>query len=242
MERVLTFLLGFVIAGLVGWISSLLLAFWSSNVKKRKQRLSELPKLAPELAPRFSNENNWLILGSILLEGCLRVAWLILFQITLLTSLGGIVFILQRELLPYFYVGIICAFVLGFHLQNIRLNWKKITQLFKIFVNKMEEELKSIKLWFNELQTKLQKLEFSNNDSVETIFASFLEKRQRVVKLKKLIIIKNRRLQKLKEQQALYGISVDPRIPIEIEDIEVELEKLNAALIALEADESSSGL
>ncbi len=53
--------------------------------------------------------------------------------------------------------------------------------------------------------------------------------------LKKLITSKNRRLQKLKEQEAVYGISSDPHILIEIEDIETELEKLQTELTMLEA-------
>jgi hypothetical protein len=44
--------------------------------------------------------------------------------------------------------------------------------------------------------------------------------------IKKLISHHSRRLQKLKEQQALEGISVDPKILIEIEDIEAQIDKL----------------
>jgi hypothetical protein len=42
-----------------------------------------------------------------------------------------------------------------------------------------------------------------------------------------------RRLQKLKEQQALLGIDADPRIAIEIEDIEATIDGLRAALAEL---------
>ncbi len=48
--------------------------------------------------------------------------------------------------------------------------------------------------------------------------------------IKRLITNYNRRLQKLKEKQALQGIDVDPDVVIEIEDIEVEIEKLQAEL------------
>ncbi|MCB0197398.1 MAG: hypothetical protein KDJ65_35955 [Anaerolineae bacterium] len=41
------------------------------------------------------------------------------------------------------------------------------------------------------------------------------------------------RLQKLKEQQALYGISADPRLSIEIDGIEAEIDKLKAELETL---------
>jgi hypothetical protein len=48
--------------------------------------------------------------------------------------------------------------------------------------------------------------------------------------IKQLIFNHSRRLQILKEQQALEGQSVDPNILIEIEDIEAKLENLQAAL------------
>ena len=53
--------------------------------------------------------------------------------------------------------------------------------------------------------------------------------------IKNLIKTYNRRLQKLKEQQAVQGITVDPKIPIEIEDIEVEIEKLQEKLANFES-------
>ncbi len=52
--------------------------------------------------------------------------------------------------------------------------------------------------------------------------------------IKRLIENHNRRLQKLKEQKALFGISADPKIDIEIEDIEEETKKLQAKLFELE--------
>lgn len=52
--------------------------------------------------------------------------------------------------------------------------------------------------------------------------------------LRRLIELKSRRLQKLKEQQALLGISVDPTVPIEIDDIETEIERLHEELSVLE--------
>lgn len=48
--------------------------------------------------------------------------------------------------------------------------------------------------------------------------------------LRKLIIKHQRRLQKLKEQQATFGINTPPEIFIEIEDIEAELERLQTKL------------
>lgn len=45
----------------------------------------------------------------------------------------------------------------------------------------------------------------------------------RLTDIEKQLITHNRRLQKLKEQQAFQGISVDPKIPMEIEDIEKKI-------------------
>ena len=54
-----------------------------------------------------------------------------------------------------------------------------------------------------------------------------------------LLTIHNRRLQKLMEQRDLYGVSVDPRILLEIEDIESESKKLQMKLNEIEAIASS---
>jgi hypothetical protein len=52
----------------------------------------------------------------------------------------------------------------------------------------------------------------------------------RIDEVKKLIETYQRRLQKLEEQKALYGISADPRISLEIEDIQKKLVELRAQL------------
>lgn len=52
--------------------------------------------------------------------------------------------------------------------------------------------------------------------------------------IKKLIVAHNRRLQQLKEQKALQGLSVDPKIPLEIQDIEAEISNLQEQLKNLE--------
>jgi hypothetical protein len=53
--------------------------------------------------------------------------------------------------------------------------------------------------------------------------------------IKKLIVISNRRLQKLKEQQARHGPDTRPAILIEIEDIEAGLEVLETSLEKLQS-------
>jgi hypothetical protein len=47
--------------------------------------------------------------------------------------------------------------------------------------------------------------------------------------VEKLIAIHIRRLQKLQEQRAMYGSSVDPRVLLEIEDIEKEIARLRSS-------------
>ncbi len=54
--------------------------------------------------------------------------------------------------------------------------------------------------------------------------------------IRNLIRNHNRRLQKLKEQQALHGLDAPPKILLEIEDIETELEQLQTELIETEND------
>jgi len=48
--------------------------------------------------------------------------------------------------------------------------------------------------------------------------------------IERLIDMHTRRLQKLREQQASFGLGADPRIKIEIEDIEAQIASLEAAL------------
>jgi hypothetical protein len=55
----------------------------------------------------------------------------------------------------------------------------------------------------------------------------------------RLIYLHNRRLQKLREQVALYGISVDPRILMEIEDIEKQIAQLQHLLDLDQANNQS---
>jgi hypothetical protein len=55
--------------------------------------------------------------------------------------------------------------------------------------------------------------------------------------IKKLIELDMRRLQKLKEQQALKGINTPPEVLIEIEDIEAKLEQLQVQLSQAREDE-----
>jgi len=60
--------------------------------------------------------------------------------------------------------------------------------------------------------------------------------------IERLIKSHQRRLQKLEEQHALYGASIDPRILIEIEDIGQEIKTLQEGLETLENDDGLSSL
>jgi hypothetical protein len=51
--------------------------------------------------------------------------------------------------------------------------------------------------------------------------------------IRELIKIHSKRLFELKKQQAMYGISAEPRLIIEIETIEAELETLDQELNSL---------
>ena len=55
--------------------------------------------------------------------------------------------------------------------------------------------------------------------------------------LQRLIANHQRRLQVLKEQEALQGLSVDPKIPLEIEDIEEKIGRLQLELEELKVQE-----
>lgn len=53
--------------------------------------------------------------------------------------------------------------------------------------------------------------------------------------LENLILKHQRRLQKLKERKATFGLNTPPEVLTEIEDIEAEIELLQAALIRVNA-------
>jgi chromosome segregation ATPase len=54
--------------------------------------------------------------------------------------------------------------------------------------------------------------------------------------IRKLITEHHRRLQKLKEKEARFGISTSPEVLTEIEDIEAEIKRLQGELESLEDD------
>lgn len=54
--------------------------------------------------------------------------------------------------------------------------------------------------------------------------------------VKKIVSMQQRRLQKLREQQAMFGINTPPHILIEIEDLEAEINKLQSELGETESE------
>ena len=80
-------------------------------------------------------------------------------------------------------------------------------------------------------------LEFSSGDVPQLILEFQTEKRHDVPHqddFQKELELWQRRLQKRREQKALFGASADPSIDIEIEDIETRIERLQADLAGLE--------
>ncbi len=140
------FFLGFVIAGLFGWLSSLLLKSWEAVGKTHKQMFSDVPQPVLKPLPRSShksigvNPNRSPI--QILRDGCLKIIGQGLLQIMLLTAISVLIlFTLHLESSSAFPVGIVFAAVIGFLLQNLRRNWKKISDLHKMIVNPPEPVL-----------------------------------------------------------------------------------------------------
>jgi hypothetical protein len=60
------------------------------------------------------------------------------------------------------------------------------------------------------------------------------EVREEIENLKSLISKHKQRLQILKEQEAIQGLSVDPKVPIEIKDVEMKIKQLQAKIKSLQ--------
>jgi hypothetical protein len=72
----------------------------------------------------------------VLLQGCTTIIAQLFIQVAFLFAVGIIlIFGPQQELTEEFLAGVLFAAVVGFLLQNIRKNWKKIVQLYKMLTN-----------------------------------------------------------------------------------------------------------
>lgn len=148
MTDVQSFFFGFVIATFIGLLSSSVNASWITVEKTRKRMFVNVPR--PLLRPIPDSPNR--SIGTdpdqspieVLLQGCTTI---ILQTITLAAfffAVGIILFFgLQQELTEEFLTGVLFVAVLGFLWQNIRKNWKKISQLYKMMTNPPLPALKS---------------------------------------------------------------------------------------------------
>jgi len=110
MERVVPFIIGFFVAGFIGFLTTLIFGTMTNRTTNEKMW-------------KHSEQTLFGVIG-------LRVLAQLLLLITLLTSICAIIYTLQNEWLLAFVVGFFFAAVIGFHLQNLRKNWKRIVSIF----------------------------------------------------------------------------------------------------------------
>lgn len=140
MDAAQSFFFGFIIAGLIGWLSSLINKSWKANEKTQKLILFDVPN--PALKPIM--ESDYKSIGTVpeqsplqvLIQGCLKLIGQLLVQAILLVSLGLVVlFTTQQTITADFFLGNIFAAIFTFLLGAILTNWKKISNLYKIIFN-----------------------------------------------------------------------------------------------------------
>lgn len=130
---------------------------------------------------------------------------------------------------------------MSFYLRQINYNWKKVGDIFK----RLSEKRKGVKFkeTIKRSQTKSEAdmKDLSRTDqTTKPILNSYdFNKSQKISDIKKLINENERRLQKLKEKQARLGPDTRPADLLEIEDTELEIEKLQAQLKELEDDDEN---
>ncbi|MBE7468025.1 MAG: hypothetical protein DPW09_29685 [Anaerolineae bacterium] len=141
------FFFGFGLTTLVGWLSGLLVASWNTVDKTHKRMFINVPKPALKPIPDSRNKS----VGTdpdqsplqVLLQGCITILGQLMIQIIFLFALGVILIVgLQQEITQKSFVGIIFAGIVGFLTQNIRKNWKKIIQLYKMITTPPNPSLK----------------------------------------------------------------------------------------------------
>ena len=111
MGRVVPFIIGFFVAGLIGFLTTLIFGTMTNRATDEKMW-------------KHSEQTLFGVIG-------LRVLAQLLLLITFLTSICAIIYTLQNEWLLAFVVGFFFAAVIGFHLQNLRKNWKYIVTTFR---------------------------------------------------------------------------------------------------------------
>lgn len=240
METTIYFFSGFFVAGLVGWISSFIV---KKQAFKNYKILSNFHESSQEIA-RKGNDNEIktnLIQGFVhlLRQGCSNILVLISLPIVMLTTISVIVFILQREAMPAFLLGVIFAPIARFVFSRHYISWSELQNLYNSIRHKVKG--KRFEKWLALLWKTLFNifLFFSDEEDLKVILFDddMLEKSQRIDLLRTRINLTSRHLNKLKYKRALFGeLHVPPHILIEIEDKEAELEELKAKLDSLNSN------
>jgi hypothetical protein len=109
-----------------------------------------------------------------------------------------------------------------FVLMDRKLVWHKMFALTHDVAPRLEDSPETLSYYSN-LFNQIWKASSKQLQEV-------ISKRQRINDLKQLIYIHRRALQKLKEQQALFGSHTPPHILIEIEDKEAQIDQLQMEL------------
>lgn len=136
MNSVQAFFFGFVMAGLIGWLSSTLSKSFSNAEKAHKRIFSDIPNPALKAIRDSSHKSVGTDIEQsplqILTQGCLTIIGQLLLQVILLSALTATSwFGLSLDITPEFFLGVIFAAVFGLLLGEIITNWKKITDLYK---------------------------------------------------------------------------------------------------------------
>jgi hypothetical protein len=139
-DRVQAFLIGFVAAGIIGILSTIILKSWNTIDKTSKQMFSNPPK--PALKP--STDSNIKGIGTdpdqsplkVLSNGCFTIIGHLLFQIAVVMFMTFLfIQFMSLPTTPETLTGILFAAIIGFILQQFRKNWKKISDLYKQITN-----------------------------------------------------------------------------------------------------------
>lgn len=134
------FFYGFGVAGVVGWLSGRIVSSWNAVGANVFRMFSLIPQPAlrpiPGAAPRGIGTDPSVSPIQILRDGCLSIIGYVITQIVLIISLGIVIWFNSRlEITQEFLVGILFAMIIGFLLNQIRINWAYIVTLWNLIIN-----------------------------------------------------------------------------------------------------------
>ena len=159
MDHLVGFLAGFIIAGMIGRLSSEVLKRWTTNAENT-ERSSEI------------------LFG----EVGLRIVALILLLLTFFGTIVLVIFILQYDWLLAFIAGVFVAALTGFQLQNIRKLWKDILAIVKKAISEVSGE--EIKKPFTAIGVREPISSPKNSQRVDHLKKLITEKSRRLHKLR----------------------------------------------------------